>query len=521
MFDQFSALDGVVLLCYLLLLVASGWWVNRRQSSTQGYFLGNHAMPVMLVAISVLATSQSAATFLGGPDQGFRSDLSYLATTLSALIAALIVSRFLLPKFYQHNVYTVYELLEQRFGSSARKAAGLIYLLGRVFASGARLYIAALAVSMILFANIHASSIVISIGVIVLCGLMYTIIGGIRSVIFSDALQAAIYTLSALAVIIVLHEKISLPLNDIIHVLQHPFEGGSKLTLINTSFSLGPEAVFSLPNILLGMVLLNVAAFGLDQDMTQRLLTCRDNKSSQKALFISVLVTAFVMFLFICIGLLLYVYYRSALPTTAANTPLYLGQTVTIFLYFVLTDLPAGVKGLVTIGIIAAALSSLNSGLNSMASVIVQDFYAPLKRKTGVKLSPHQLVFAGRVAMTAVALALAGMAFLCFYWQQYSDTPLLQFALVVMIFSYSGLLGVYIVSLFTHRGNHRSVIWALVAGFVTPLLMQPYIVTFYPPAWQFDLAFTWQLIIGTVIASGVCWMGKPLTTYQKESALKL
>ncbi len=507
MFHHFSVLDGFVLLVYLLLLVGSGWVINRRQSSAQSYFLGNHAMPVMLVAVSVLATSQSAATFLGGPDQGYRSDLTYLATTLSALLAALLVNRYLLPRFYQHKVYTVYELLESRFGPQARKHAGMMYLLGRIFASGARLYIAALAVAMIMFGDIAPSSILCAIGIIVICGLLYTVFGGIRSVIFSDTLQALIYTLSAIAVITVLFDKLGLPLSEIIHILDNPLaDGDSKLQLINTSLSFGSADVFSLPNILLGLVLLNVAAFGLDQDMTQRLLTCRDSTSSQRALVMSVFITAVVMFLFISIGLLLYLYYQQG--RADLSSPEYLGQTVTVFMYFVLTDLPSGVKGLVTIGIIAAALSSLNSGLNSMASVIVQDFYAPWKRRHSMNVSSHHLVNSGRIAMAAVALALSAMALLCFYWQQHSDTPLLQFALGVMIFSYSGLLGVYIVALFSRRGSERSVTWSLVIGFITPLLMQPYVVAHFPSGWQFDLAFSWQLIIGTVIATIVCWMGK-------------
>ncbi len=508
MFHHFTLLDGVILIMYLLVLIGSGWLINRRQASAESYFLGNHTMPVLLVAVSVLATSQSAATFLGGPDQGYRSDLSYLATTFSALIAALIVSRYLLPRFYQHKVFTVYELLESRFGSNARSYAGLMYLLGRVFASGARLYIAAVAVSMIIFGNIAATSILYAIGLIAVSGLLYTVFGGIRSVIFSDTLQAAVYSFSAIAVIVILFDKLALPLNEIIQLLDKPPSGGhSKLEFFNLSLSLSSSEVFSLPNILLGMVLLNVAAFGLDQDMTQRLLTCRDSASSQRALLISVFITAVVMFLFITIGLLLYLYYQQGTTLSEANSPQYLGQTVTVFMYFVLTDLPAGIKGVVTIGIIAAALSSLNSGLNSMASVMVQDFYVPWKLNRSVKISSHHRVQAGRVAMTLVALALSAMAYVCFYWQQYSDTPLLQFALGVMIFSYSGLLGVYIVGLFSVRGNERSVACALVTGFVTPLLMQPYVVAYYPAAWQFDLAFTWQLIIGTGIATVVCWSG--------------
>ncbi|MCP3864616.1 MAG: sodium:solute symporter, partial [Aestuariibacter sp.] len=168
---------------YGLLLAVSGWYFNRKAATTSDYFLGGNAMPIWMVAISVLATSQSAATFLGGPDQGYRGNLTYLATNLGAFIAAFFVARFLIPRFYALNVYTVYELLENRFGESAKQQAGLMYLFGRVFASGARLYMAALAVAMILFGNIDASSVISATLLISIIGLVYSVYGGIRTVI--------------------------------------------------------------------------------------------------------------------------------------------------------------------------------------------------------------------------------------------------------------------------------------------------------------------------------------------------
>lgn len=110
--------------------------------------------------------------------------------------------------------------------------------------------------------------------------------------------------------------------------------------------------------------------------------------------------------------------------------------------------------------------------------------------------------------MTVVAAALALMACLCYYWQQYTDTPLLQFALSVMVFSYSGLLGVYFVTLFSKRGSPASVAAALVIGFIVPLLMQPYVMdAIWPAAWVTDIGFTWQLMIGTAISTLICLTG--------------
>ena len=144
-----------------------------------------------------------------------------------------------------------------------------------------------------------------------------------------------------------------------------------------------------------------------------------------------------------------------------------------------------------------------------MASVLVQDIYAPWQEKKGNRHSDMHFVSAGRVAMGLVAAALGAMACLCFYWQQYTDTPLLQFALGVMVFSYSGLLGVYFTAIFTKRGSPQSVLAALISGFMTTLLFQPYIMTLYlPQDWIVHIGFTWQLCIATLVASLVCLSGK-------------
>ncbi|NVK26157.1 MAG: sodium/solute symporter [Gammaproteobacteria bacterium] len=512
--SQFLLADWLVFIAYLLVLAGTGWYFNRKAASnTNDYFLGGNQMPVWLVAISVLATSQSAATFLGGPDQGYRGDLSYLATNIGAFIAAMVVAAFLIPKFYDNKVATVYELLESRFGASAKKQAGFMYLFGRVFASGARLYMAAIAVAMILFGNIDAGSVVMSTLVLVAVGLGYSIIGGIRTVIYSDVIQCAVYIIAALLVIFFLFKAIPADFSQILAVLDNPGPAqASKLTLFNFNLDFSPSGVFTVWSAVTGFVLLNIAAFGLDQDMTQRVLTCKNAKEGSKSMLLSVVLVIPVMLLFIAIGLLLYVFYqRPDLMNTEGAEAInqsFSGEKVTIFMYYVLNEMPAGVKGFVTIGVIAAALSTLNSGLNSMASVLVQDIYKPWQLKRNKSTEERHFVKAGQVAMSVVAVALGSMAILCYYWQQYSDMPLLAFALSVMVFSYSGLLGVYFTVLFTKRGNKHSVFFALLTGFLLTLMFQPYVMdTLVPEAWQINLGFTWQLCIGSFVSFLICSLG--------------
>lgn len=515
---QLTLLDWLVFFSYFLLLASLAWWVNQRKASNSNdYFLAGNGMPAWLVALSVLATSQSAATFLGGPDMGFRGNLTYLATNIGAIIAAFFVIRWLIPRYYQLKVTTVYELLEKRFSASAKTHAGQMYLFGRVFASGARLYMAALAVAMLLFNNIAASSIVISVILLAVIGLLCTLVGGIRSVIYTDALQCFVYVAAALLVMLFLYHSLNLPWAVLIEALQHPPEQNtSKLLLFDTRNDFSSGGVFTIWSALTGFVLLNIAAFGLDQDMTQRVLTCKTPAKGAQALLASALLVIPVMLIFIVIGLLLYVFYQrpDLYQSTAILGDSFQGEKITVFMSYVLNELPSGLRGIVVVGVIAAALSTITSGLNSMASVLVSDLYQPWKMRQQPATPARHFVRAGQVAMTITATVLSLMAVLCYYWQQYSDMPLLAFALSVMVFSYSGLLGVFFTALFTQRGNRYSVTAALVTGFIITLFMQPYVLQstvgyFSPRLATLDLGFTWQLCIGTAIAFAVCCSGKP------------
>jgi Na+/proline symporter len=175
---------------------------------------------------------------------------------------------------------------------------------------------------------------------------------------------------------------------------------------------------------------------------------------------------------------------------------------------FILSQMPPGLRGFVCVGVIAAA--AINSGLISMSSVLVQDFYRPVREaqsaRAGTALPPEKhYVHAGQAGMVVLGFALFGMSILCYYWQQYTDTPLLAFVLGVMTFAYSGLIGVFLTAVFTKRGNSASVIAALVAGFITILLQQAYVVDFLglPAGWK-TLAFPWQLCVGVAMAFAVC-----------------
>ncbi len=501
--SSFTTVDWVIFSAYFFILVLTSIWFSQTKiKNSRDYFVGGNAVPMWAVAISVLATTQSAATFLGGPEFSYKHDLTFLGFYLSAFLGVVFVAKVLIPRFYAIKAVTVYELLEVRYGVQAKKDAGIMFLVGRLLASGARLYIGALAISMILFMDVSAPHVALAIIILVLGALAYTYFGGVTSVIYSDIIQAVTYIVAALVVLFYLYSSLNSDFSTIINVL----DSDEKLKVFNFSWDFSSANSFSVWALLSGWLLLNIAAYGLDQDMTQRLLSCKNEKEGERAIIYSVLMTIPVVLIFLFIGLLLYLFYNhpELSQITSSVDQQFAGEKITILMYYILHEMPEGLRGLVTVGAIAAALSSTNSVLGAMSSVAIEDLYKPYKERQS-KVDPYHFVKAARIGVLVFALLLAVMAMVSYFWQRYSDISLLSFALGVMAFAYSGLLGVYFSAIFTARGSARSVRWALVAGFLTVLFLQPYVLGVVT---DFKLGFAWQILIATGVAFGVAQMGR-------------
>ena len=484
--SSFSSLDWFVFFAYFLVLGVTSYVLSQGKIKTsREYFVSANSMPMFAVAISVLATSQSAATFLGVPEFSYKNDFTFIGFYLSALLAVIFVAFVLIPKFYALRAVTVYELLESRYGESAKKQAGLMFLVGRVLASGARLYIGALAISMILFGDILFLHVMLSITVLMFGALAYTYFGGVKSVILSDIIQAIIYVGAGVVVLVYLYYSL-----EHVNILQ-TLQEHQKLRI----FDISMDGKFSVIGLLSGWLLLNIAAFGLDQDMTQRVLSCKNKNEAAKSLIVSILLIIPVVLLFLSIGALLFVFYQNA--DVVQNFD---GENITIFMYYILNEMPEGLRGLVTVGAIAAALSSTNSVLGAMASVAIEDIYKPWKLKHSHVEEMH-FVKDARVAVLFFAVLLSAMAMVSYFWQRYSDLSLISFALGVMAFAYTGLLGVFFSAIFTNRGTAKLVPWSLLGGFVSVLALQPY-------TFGINIGFSWQIVIGTIIAFSLMQLGK-------------
>ncbi|TVQ31503.1 MAG: sodium:solute symporter [Phycisphaeraceae bacterium] len=497
----FTALDWSVVVVYFLCVLALGIWFARRQKNAGDYFLAGRRIPMWAASISILATTLSAVTFIGAPEEAFAGNLTYISANLGVVIAAVVVAVFFIPVFYRHNVTTVYELLEIRMGTNAKLGASAMFMLGRIFASGSRLFAAAIPLSLIVFGNIEPQHMVQSILMIAFVAALYTTFGGIAAVIWTDTAQVIILVGAALVAAFLLVQRIPESPLEIGRILaeSQAADGSSKLALFDfrTDLSL-PYTVWS---AIFGFSLLNMAWYGTDQDLVQRMLTCRSAFRASMSLILSAFIAIGVVAIFLALGLLLYVYYARPDIMGAAAPALDIADTRRVFLVFILDEMPVGLRGLMIAGLFAAAMSSLDSGLNAMASTAVSDWYRPLRRGK----SDRHYLRVSRLAVALWAMALASFACICVWWQQASGEGLLQFALGVMVFAYAGLLGVFLTAIFTKRGSSVSVCIALVAGFVTVLFLQN------APALgiNLNLSLGWRMLVGTVVSFSICASGRP------------
>ena len=505
----FSTLDWIVLLGYFALVAVTGWWFSRKElAGAKEYFLANRQMPMWAVAISVLATSTSAATFIGSPEEGYARNLTYLSTNIGGVIAVLIVAAFFIPAFYRHNVTTVYDLLEIRFGHEAKQASSWMFMIGRVLASGSRLFMAAIPLSLILFQETQDWQLIGAIVALTVVGVLYTLVGGIRSIIYTDVIQAAIFVGAAAAAVIVLLTKIPAPIGEVWNALagaKAP-DGSAKMTILRLDGD--PHVVYTLLTAITGFVLLGIASYGTDHDLAQRMLTCKSAVKGSQSVIVAILLNLPMQLLFLFIGLLLWVFYTrpDLMGASAATAP---EKSSEVFVRFILDHMPSGMAGVMMAGLFAAGLGSFNSALNAMGATFVNDVYQRYVKDRDEK---HYLKV-GRLAVCVWGVILGAFACLCVFWQKGSGETLISFALGVMTFAYAGLLAVFLCAIFTKRGNKASVLSALAVGFGVVLALPPWARGRWASAvgWESlataSIAWPWYFVLATKLAFIVCVSG--------------
>src|SRR2546430_4318212 len=370
--DSRLAIDCAVLFLYFVLIIAVGLYMGRKEENLKHFALGGRRMPWWAVLASLIAAETTAATFFGTPGEGFTfRNYTYLQLAIGTILARVLVSYIFIKPYYDYKVYSIYEYLTARFGVPTKNAASAVFIITRLLASGARLYVAAIALAlayeMISGARPNQTQTLwIYIGstiAIVILTAIYTTLGGIKAVIWTDFIQASIMIGSALTAVGLLYSQIPGGWDEIVR--RHGRFG------ISDFFTTGPDPAnhswnkikgkfhveYTIFAGLIGSTFITMSTHGTDQDMVQRMLTAPDIRRSRRSLIMSGLADIPIVLTFLSIGLLLWVYYQAHPDPTLPTTP---NET---FCHFILYQMPVGLRGLLIAGIFATAMGSLSTAI--------------------------------------------------------------------------------------------------------------------------------------------------------------
>jgi solute:Na+ symporter, SSS family len=446
--------DWIVLALYIVVMVGIGVWANRLQTDTEAYFVGNRNVRWWAAGLSIIATSFSAASILGVPGYAYATDMWYLQYQLGDIAAAIVVALLFIPFFHRiRGLTTAYEYLEVRFDAKTRLLGSTLFSLTVLLRAGTLLFGAALLFSAVAPTNILPGLTGVEEAVVIfgIIAIVYTVMGGISAVIWTDVIQFTIMSLGIIASMAVV-------------VLATPggwdlafAEAGAlgKLDIINVE---EPFAGTGLVTAIFGYGLLALSLFGTNQQPVQRYMTVKNPREAQGALLMGVGAGAIGVTLSLLLGVFLFIFYE--------HFPALLPEDLTadqIMPHFVNTQVPPILTGALVAAVFAAAMSSLDSALNSLAAAITTDF---LKRfKPGVS-EAGRLTFAKVVVVTAGVLGI-----IIGIYAARTEAPLIDLILTFMGYFAGGLLGLFLLGMLTRRANGTGAFVGAIVGTLVVLMV--------------------------------------------------
>lgn len=479
-----TLLDAVVVIAYLLGTTALGVRLGRGQQSARDYFVSGTTVPWWAVLFSVVATETSALTFISIPGLAYIGNLGFLQVALGYLVGRTIIAFVLLPRYFEGELVTAYALLEQRFGTATRRFASLVFMVTRVFGDSVRLFATAIPVALLIGPLVPAEYVgPASILILGACTVVYTYHGGMRAVIWTDVIQIGVYLLGGLGALWLVGADVVGGWSTIF--AEASARGQLQLLDLYTGFD-RPHTLWA---GLLGGAFLSMASHGVDQMIVQRLFATGDLRLARRALIGSgvVVIAQFALFLIIGVGLFSY-YGGAAFPRPDA-----------IFPRFIVEVMPPGFTGVVIAAVLAAAMSTISSSINSLAAASVHDLYLPL---TGHRPDERTLLRTSKRFTLLWAAVLVGGALL----YRNEGTPVVTIALSIASFTYGGLLGAFFLGLLVRRARQRDAILGMAVGisvmsavvFATPLSgWVPALAPLLAPVT--GIAWPWFVLIGTTL----------------------
>lgn len=454
---HFVWIDWVVLAGYLVLTTFVGHRLRGSQATIKDFFLAGRSLPWPAVSGSIVATEISALTFVGVPGMIFaaKGDFTYLQWGIGSLIARVMVGVFFVRAFYEKEIFSPYDYMENRLGRGARVLTTGMFFVGSVLGQSVRLLVTALILRAVTGLPFEWCIVIIGVFAVV-----WTLMGGMTTVIWTDVIQFFVFLGSAFLALGVLFFSIQ---GGLAEFWQTAAEAG-KLRMWN--LTLDPDVQFTLWVGLLAMPFQNLAAFGTDQLNAQRMFCCRNARDASKAIIassVSLLITVLMLF----VGAALFVYYRQN-PPSPAEAALFSEDPDFVFPVWITTVLPPGLTGLVLAGAFAAAISSLDSALAALS----QTSLSLIHSRSGLVVSDQRRL----MRQSHLAVCLWGVALiLCAIGLQAirGNLNLISLAFGMVAYTYGPMLGAFLLALSPLKRDIRGVWIGVLLSVLLTLWVRP------------------------------------------------
>jgi len=468
-----GSVDAAIVATYLIGTVVLGIWLGRGQKNNRDYFLGGHQLPTWSLLLSIVATETSTVTFLSVPGKSYveNGNFTFLQLAMGYIVGRLAIVVLLLPGYFRGEMLSAYQVLEQRFGLTTRRVASLVFLIARNLADGLRLFLSAWALNIAI--GLDFMTCIIAMTVVTA---IYSCAGGVKSVVWNDCIQFAVYMAGALATIWVVMSLLPGGWSQIVEFGKQ----SDRWQLFDFDLSLTNPGITFWSGVF-GGGFLSLATHGVDQMIVQRYLCAKNQRAAGWALALSGFVVFAQFAFFLLIGVALACFYSHA-----GNGP---DKGDEAFMTFVVGHMSVGLKGLILAAVLAATMSNLSASFNSSASALMGDWlqlWLPdMDDRKSLRIA-RLLTLASAVVHAAVAIAAYKMGV---------ERAIVDIVLAIAGFSIGLLLGLYGLGLIAPRTPETVALIAFAAGALA---------TFSVAKWTHVNSY-WYTLVGssTIVAVGL------------------
>ena len=498
----FNLGDWLVIFLYLGGIIGLGVWFGKDQRNTRDYFLGSRNIPWWGIGVSIVAAETSALTIIGVPAIAYGSNILFIQMIVGYVIARIILAVVMVPHYMKGEIYSPYQLLEQHLGRGPRRLAGGFFLFLETMAAGVRVYVACIPIRLLLGESVCSFGGLVDpiLGAILLfvgLSLLYTYIGGVKAVIWTDAVQFGLFLAGGVFALFYIPTLIDGGWGA---VMAQAGAAG-KLAWLNTSFTF--SAPFNIWMGVIGGTVMVLSTHGAEQLIVQRVLACRDVADGRKALALSAVLIFPLFLIFLLVGVMLWAFYQGhpfQIPLPEARPGIKSNDF--IFPIFMMTEVPHILKGFLIVAILSAAMSSISSAITSLASVSTMDF---VKQIVKGRDEEYFLRFS-KISTVFWAAVLVGTA-----WLTREVTFVLNAAFSLRGLTAGALLGSLIIALFWKRLGARATMVGMTSSLVVMnLIYWPANVAATKDWWLrtfgAEVFWPWFTLIGTLVTLGGAWV---------------